>query len=125
MNLKPAHFSDLYSVETRNTAKLAAMARADTVHGGASALVLAERIDKGSKLPFEHSVFRHGFADNASASEIVNHVYSHSTGRPCERFEGWECSECGNAHLGKDSAFACCAPCEDSENELAEVESDE
>lgn len=103
MRPKPAHFSQLTCKASFNTAKLAAQARADTIHGGAKALVLAEKYDaKATK-----------FANGDTGNSIVSEVYSQSSGKHSETLEGWECPECGNAVLGLENAFACCAPCQD------------
>ena len=70
-------------------AKLAQIARLDTINGGARALVIAK--------------------EKPELAYIVSDVYSLSTGKHSENFEAWECPECGCAHLGKEAAFSCCA----------------
>jgi hypothetical protein len=70
--------------------RIAAMARADTLFGGARALVVARKCTKWDAL------------------SVVKDVYSRSTGRHSAEHEGWNCPECGQVHLGQDSALACC-----------------
>lgn len=88
---------ELSDREERAVARLAQKARLDTIDGGASALVLAQRADHMGW----HSCGR-------SALEVVSIVYSASTGRHHTDLEAWECPECGNACLGMDAAMACC-----------------
>jgi hypothetical protein len=103
MKPKAAHYSQLANRIARQTAKLASIATANTVYGGASALVLAKACDRlGVK-----------FSDGVSGREIVSHVYGNSTGRTCERFGPFECVECGCVSLGLEMAFACCAETEE------------
>lgn len=98
MRLKEANPSDLYDRGDRACAKLARIARGDTIHGGARALVLAERAERiGVHFP---------------ASEVVSEVYSLSN-YTCGRFGAYQCPECGRASLGQDAAYACCAHTED------------
>ena len=87
--MKTAHYSTLTG-ENQKIARLAGLARLDTIHGGAAALVLAEK--------------------TPSLAWVVSQVYSESTGRHSKTLEAWECPECGNAHLGQDAAFQCCQP---------------
>lgn len=89
----------------RSTVRLARIATGNTILGGCSALVLAKHADRlGVK-----------FMDGVSAREIVADVYSRSTGRESEQFGGWECPECGCAHVGRDNAFKCCSESQEDE----------
>lgn len=92
MNLKPASYDRLFG-EEKAIAKVAAIARGDTIWGGAKALVMTA---KGKRLE--------------RLSYVVSDVYSRSTGKHSREFEAWECPECGQAHLGQEKAFACCRP---------------
>jgi hypothetical protein len=83
----------------RACAALARIARADTIYGGARALVLARRMErrKGSQVP---------------ANEIVSAVYSASN-YSCGEWGAYECPECGTAHLGTEAAYRCCSQVEE------------
>ena len=95
MRLKPCSYQRLYDHNERTTAHLAAIARADTIWGGARAMVLARRMDAmGCKI---------------DADAVVGDVYSRSTGQWSHDLEAWECPECGQACLGQDKAFECCS----------------
>ncbi len=77
----------------RNTARLARIARGNTVFGGASAIGIAERMEKrGSKVP---------------AMDVVRWVYSHSN-YSVGPYGAYACPECGQAWLGEEKAYACC-----------------
>ena len=83
------------SREDRASASLAWIATANTVFGGASAMVIAKRLERlGSSVP---------------ASDIVSDVYGDSTGSVHRRWGVWECPECGSVHLGQEAAAQCCA----------------
>lgn len=118
MKPKAVHFNLLSGRVARQTARLAALATRDTLHGGASALVLAKNCDR----------FNVQFSDGVSGKEIVHHVYGNSSGRTCQRFGAFECPECGCVSLGLEMAYACCAETEvereegPTESELAEME---
>ena len=86
--IKPAHYSTL-SGEEMEIAKLAQVARLDTINGGARAFVLAK------KMP--------------NLEWVVSDVYSRSTGKHSTTLEAWECPECGQSYLGQEKVFACCA----------------
>lgn len=93
MKLREANPSKLYDRHDRACAKLARIARGDTIHGGARAMVLAKRLEAmGSKVP---------------ADQIVGDVYSASN-YSCGEWGSYECPECGSAHLGQSAALACC-----------------
>jgi hypothetical protein len=98
MKLKEAHPSQLATNYERACAALARIARADTIYGGARALVLARRMErrKGSQVP---------------ANEIVSAVYSASN-CSCGEWGAYECPECGTAHLGTEAAYRCCSQVE-------------
>lgn len=75
----------------RACAKLAEIARHDTIYGGASALVIARRMDsrKCAAVP---------------AVLVVTDIY---TGRRAA-WTPYACPECGQAYLGKGGALNCC-----------------
>lgn len=95
MKLKHVSNALLTDKNDRKAAMLAFQARQDTVFGGTAALSDAKRM-KGSHYDW---------------CEIVSHVYSRSTGKPCPIWEAWECPECGQAHLGQEAALNCCSDC--------------
>jgi hypothetical protein len=107
MKLKCVGFSRFAPSPERNTVRLADRATNDTIWGGVSALILAKKADKLGV----------AFVDGVSARDIVHDVYSRSTGRSSERFSAWECPECGQAHVGQESALQCCSA--DSEGDDA------
>jgi len=74
-----------------NSIRLARIASADVINGGARASVLASRM----------------FAITGSdeGQEIVSRVYSSGNGRAT-----YECKECGSEHLTWDACSECCAP---------------
>jgi len=94
MKLKEAHPNTLADPYERACAKLARIARHDTIHGGARALVLAERMDarRGAQVP---------------ANAIVGGVYATSN-YSCGDWGAYECPECGQSHLGNEAAYRCC-----------------
>ena len=98
MKLKEAHPSQLATLYERACAALARIARADTIYGGARALVLARRMErrKSSQVP---------------ANEIVSAVYSASN-YSCGEWGAYKCPECGTAHLGTEAAYRCCSQVE-------------
>lgn len=98
MNIKPLPYTELPDREQRAVARLAQIVRHDTIYGGARAMILATRADR---LKFNSAGY--------GAMEIVSIVYSASSGRHHPQLEAWECPECGQAHLGQDAAYACCA----------------
>ena len=77
--------------EERKVAHLAAIARVDTVYGGARALTIARKCSAWD------------------ATSVVSSVYGASTGKHSAYYEAWACPECGTVHLGIDSAEDCCA----------------
>ncbi len=103
MRLKEASPSRLFDRHDRAVAKLARIARVDTIHGGARALVLERRlIAMGSDVP---------------DTGVVSSVYGASN-YSCGEFGAYECPECGTAHLGTERAYACCSQQEEEEMEL-------
>lgn len=89
--MKTSHWTQLESQSDRKVAHLAAIARIDTIYGGAKALRIARHCSKWN------------------AMEIVSDVYSRSTGKHSRQWEAWECPECGQVYLGMESAENCCA----------------
>ncbi len=102
MKLIEVNPSKLFNRADRACAKLARIARGDTVYGGVKALVLAKRLNRmGTKLPVD---------------AIVGDVYAASN-YSLGDWGAYECPECGCAHLGRDAALQCCsADLEDSED---------
>ena len=93
--MKAAHFTSLTNRNERTRAHFAALARANTIHGGSTALTLAKRAERMGST--NDPVF------------VVSDVYSASTGRHHPEYEAWECRECGQSYLGQDAAAQCCA----------------
>ena len=82
----------------RACAKLALIARHDTIHGGARAPMLERRLlAMGSRLPVR---------------EIVGDVYAASNWTVTSQWGAYACPECGQAHLGEERALECCASME-------------
>jgi len=80
--------------DQRACASLAHIAKENTIWGGCSAAVLANRAEAmGCKFP---------------AQEVVADVYSASTGKVSRRFGVWECPECGRESMGAAAAWKCC-----------------
>lgn len=100
MKLREANPNQLSDREQRACAKLARIARGDTIFGGAKAMVIAKRARN------MHCQF--------PALNVVSDVYSASN-YSCGDWGAYECPECGQAHLGTEAAYACCQPCEDIE----------
>ncbi len=100
--LKETNPVKLENKHDRACARLARIARGDTVHGGARALTIAKRC-KYKKIP---------------AHDIVSDVYGASN-YSCGEWGAYECPECREAHLGTEAALNCCAhiEIEDEENE--------
>ncbi len=93
MNLKEVSPKFITNRHDRACVKLARIARGNTYFGGASAMVMAKRLEKmGSKIP---------------ALEIVSDVYSRSNGKLGE-WGAYECPECGSVHLGTENTINCC-----------------
>ena len=98
---KPASYRRLHDRQDRAVAHMAAQARIDTLYGGAKAIVINKRIVKMGGEDLDH---------------VISDVYSASTGSRHRELEGWECPECGCAHLGQDAAYKCCAFSEEEES---------
>jgi hypothetical protein len=93
-NMKTTSWRRLRSRDERAQAKLALIARNDTVFGGAKAMVVARRLkNMGSQLDLEG---------------IVSDVYSASDWTVTPRWMALECPECGMVHLGMEAAQECC-----------------
>ena len=105
MRLKEVSSRRLTDPYERACARLARMARSDTVFGGCRALMIAKRMDKrkGAQVP---------------AVEIVSAVYAASN-YGCGEWGAYECPECGQAHLGTQAAYACCQEREEFDREEA------
>ena len=91
MNTRPAPWDHLTCQDERKIAHLAAIARCDTINGGARAMVIARKCSRWD------------------AAGVVSCVYGQSTGRHSHEHEAWECPECGNVLLGIEAAETCCA----------------
>lgn len=103
--LKESHPDNLPDREQRAMAKMARIARCDCWHGGARAMVLAERLSAmGSRINYD---------------SVVSEAYASNTGRAAS-YLAFECPECGCAHMGEDAAFACCAFDESDSEEFAD-----
>lgn len=100
MKLKETSPNNLFDKTERAQAKLARIARGDTIHGGARALVLVGRLGRAK----------------FDADEVVSEVYRLSN-YTCGRFGVYECPECGAAHLGEEKALNCCISQDDLEYE--------
>ncbi len=92
----------------RAISKLALLARGDCIHGGASALTLADRLTFG-KLRFEDKQYQQ---PDVSYHDIVSAAYASSTGEVTQ-YLPYECPECGQARLGETAALECCANIDD------------
>jgi len=92
MKPEPAAWDELETQHDRACARLAMIARLDTIIGSCKALMLSGR--SGYK--------------NFPSGQIVSDVYGASTGKHHPEWEAWECEECGYARLGKHEAAKCC-----------------
>lgn len=99
--MKTAPWTQLDEQDDRKRAHLAAIARCDTIHGGAKAMVIARKCSKWN------------------AAEIVADVYGASTGKHSRQWEAWECPDCGAVRLGFAEAEDCCADFRDDDGEFA------
>lgn len=94
MKLKTASYKRLHDHEERSIAHMAGRARADTIWGGAKAMMFERRLSAmGSRIDY---------------GSIISDVYCASTGNWHPQHEAWECPECGQAYLGQEKAYACC-----------------
>lgn len=85
--------NDLYTISSRDRRKIL-MARCavnDTYNGGVSALHLAVQL-----------------ADWELA-EIVDRIYSDSSGKVPDDLDAFECGECGQVYYGRNAAEICCS----------------
>lgn len=95
MKLKEVSPKILTNRYERACARLARIARNDTVFGGARAMVLAKRFN----------------LKEVPAGEIVSDVYAASN-YMCGEWGVYECPECGQAYLGTKAALNCCVELE-------------
>ena len=91
--LKECKLSAL-SGESKSSVLMARRARCDATFGGAKALVYAERLESMGSFIDYHA--------------IIGACYASSTGASDE-YMGYECPECGSAHVSAESAYQCCA----------------
>lgn len=105
MKLREANPKELADRGDRAAAKLARIARNDTVYGGARALVLASRLDR--------------LRSTVPARAIVGDVYGASN-YSCGEWGAYCCPECGQVHLGTVAAFGCCAEREDGDSSICD-----
>ena len=94
MTLTEGRAQDLADRSDRDIARLAYRATCNTVFGGASALVLAKRMD--------------ALGCQIDALSIVSAVYSASTGSVLSQYRVCICPECGQTLLGEGAALNCC-----------------
>lgn len=100
--------SQLQRPTDRAKAKLAAIARADVLHGGARALVIVRQVregDTGSVTSDASKIAKH--LDWRECDEVVSSVYTSRSGDGVE-YTAYECPECGSVHLGREAALLCC-----------------
>jgi hypothetical protein len=90
--MKETSPNNLEDKTERAIAKLARIARGDTVHGGARALVIAGRMKRAK----------------FDADAVVSDIYSRSN-LSLGEYGAYECPECGGAYLGTEAALNCCA----------------
>lgn len=102
MNPKRATWEDLAG-EDRAKARLAGIARTDTLYGGARALTLIRHLEEG-RLTFDEQWARS--LDRFTAQSIVSEVYA--SDQPSRNYSAFECGECGSFHLGYEAAAQCC-----------------
>ena len=108
MKIEESNISDLQDRNDRAIAKLARIARNDTVFGGARALVLADRLEAmGSQI---------------DAHEIVGNVYAASNWTVTDDYKVCMCPECGQTVLGVEAALNCCAFVDEPEIEFENEE---
>ncbi len=83
-------------IRDRAIARIARLARLDVIHGGAKALVLAERAER-MRLPLAHKL-----------RDAVDLVYGVSSYHLPAELDVWECTECGTSYVGFRNAEDCC-----------------
>ena len=88
--------SSLTNRHDRAVARLAMRANLDTINGGCRALTLAHRMDNIA-------------GPGSDWESIVSDVYSASLGRVPDQYLPCECPNCGQVHLGAESAQMCCS----------------
>jgi hypothetical protein len=94
MNIETGCIKNLLDKDDRTTAKLARIATNNTVFGGCSAMVMANRLD--------------AMGGHIDASGVVSNVYAASIGRALPEYRVCCCPECGCTVLGEDTALQCC-----------------
>ena len=93
MNLKECSPRALHDRTERAQAKLARIARVDCWHGGAKALVLANRLERmGSQI---------------DPQAVVSAAYTNTRGN-ARQYLAYECPECGSPVQGADNAYQHC-----------------
>jgi len=114
MNAKPGSWRNLQkgTIE-RACARIERIATANTIHGGASAMVMANR------------AAAMGLPNAGELQDTVAAVYSRSSGRMNEQFGAWCCGECGSTHAGRDAADECCGECWEEFDLAEEMEDSE
>lgn len=93
MKPTPTSWRCLHDREDRTVARIATIARNNTVFGGASALVYAKRLARLGGADLEY---------------VVSDVYARSSGQAHSEYEAFECPECGTACLGSQAAYRHC-----------------
>ena len=82
--------------DSRAIVKLARKAANNAIFGGASAIVIAERLDRmGCRFDAESIVTETWTCGTRDGYSLI--------------FDAYECPECGSAHVGQEAAYACCA----------------
>jgi len=81
----------------RAVARIARIANTNTILGGASAMVMANRASAM------------GLPNADRLADAVSEVYGRSLGRVPDSLAVVQCWECGQWYLGADAAAECCA----------------
>jgi len=90
--MKPGNWRELTG-EDRLVARMERIATANTIIGGASALVLSKRLKK---------------MGGTDLTGVVADVYSASTGSMHRQHGAWKCPDCGTTCLGIGNAYQHC-----------------
>lgn len=93
MTPKEAHPDKLTDPIERAIAKLARIARWDTINGGTRALVLLDHMKRSPNYDRYHTA--------------ISNVYAFSNRTVCGH-GAFECPECGNVVFGIEAAYTCC-----------------
>lgn len=110
--LQQVAVDELENPSEQAIARLALLARADCIHGGASAMTVARRL-MDNEADEDDEKFRQ---TNVPYVEIISAAYTSFTGTAGE-FLPYECPECGQARLGITAATECCAENENWEGD--------